>query len=97
MIEMLELDALECALPKPEVEQQAEREPITNVLLRRNDATTLIRIKRRAVHTRLARALDRQCRIAVQLSSQHRPLEKVTQNRKVLVVRARSAAAPLLI
>jgi hypothetical protein len=94
VVEVLELDCLECALAQPVVEQQAQAQPVSEVGLLGDDRAALVGGEGRAVDLPAAGALDQQGRVAVEVSAHDLEAEEVFDDGEVLVVGARRPGAP---
>src|ERR1700752_3498735 len=95
MIEVLELDRLQRALPEPVVEQEPQRDPVAEEVGAGDDRAALIVRERRPVHGPGAGPLDRERRIAMQRAAKDLKLEEILHDRQVLVVVPR-APVPVL-
>jgi hypothetical protein len=94
VVEVLELDGLQCALAQAVVEQQAQAQPVAQVGLLVDDRAALVGGEGRAVDLPATGALDQQRGVAVQAPAHDLEAEEVFDDREVLVVRARSAVTP---
>ena len=97
MVEVLELDGLECALAQAVVEEQTEGYPIAEALRLGNDCPSLVVVERGPVDLARRRAFDRQGRVPVELAAKDLELEEVLEDREVLVVVAGAAFSVLVL
>jgi hypothetical protein len=92
VVEVSELNALECALADSDLQQQVQREPVAAIVLS-EDRPFLVLGERRSLDAAFLRRADRPCRVAVQLPSQDSSLEEALDDRDVLGLGPRGALA----
>jgi hypothetical protein len=97
MVEVLELDLLERALPKPVVEQEPQCDPVSQILCLGEDRPALIVAERGPVDLASPGSLDHERRVAVQPPAHDLELDEVPQARQILVGVAGAAVAVLVL